>query len=46
MKRKILSLVLCLALLLGMCSTLAGCDGGTDAFVVMLEQPDGLFNPF
>ena len=36
----ILSIVLCAAML-------AGCGGaGTDAFVIMTEQLDGLFNPF
>ena len=46
MKRKILSLVLCLAMLVGMASTLSGCGGSADAFVVMTDQLDGLFNPF
>ena len=46
MKRKILSLVLCLALCIGMVPTLTGCGGDVDAFVVMTDQLDGLFNPF
>ena len=46
MKRKILSLVLCLALCVGMVPTLTGCGGDVDAFVVMTDQLDGLFNPF
>ena len=46
MKRKILSVVLSIAMLIGMCSTLTGCGGSADAFVVMTEQLDGLFNPF
>ncbi len=46
MKRKILSVVLSIALCVGMCSTLTGCGGKADAFVVMTEQLDGLFNPF
>ena len=49
MKKKIISLILCAAMCLGL---LAGCgdNGGSsakkDAFVVMTEQLDGLFNPF
>ena len=48
MKKRIISLILCLALCVGMLSSLIGCgDGGsTDAFVIMTEQLDGLFNPF
>ena len=48
MKKRILSMVLCIALCLSMVSMLSGCGGGasTDAFVVMTEQLDGLFNPF
>ena len=48
MKKRILSLVLCIAMCMGMASTLAGCGGGStpDAFVIMTEQLDGLFNPF
>ena len=46
MKTKILSLMLCLALCVGMASTLSGCSGSTDAFVIMTDQLDGLFNPF
>ncbi len=46
MKRKILSLVLCLALCVGMVPTLTGCSSAVDAFVVMTDQLDGLFNPF
>ncbi len=53
MKRKILCILLCLCLCIGMMS-MAGCGkkkqeaaaGKPDAFVVMIEQPDGLFNPF
>ena len=47
MKRKILCVLLSLLMCLGM---LAGCGskngGKPDALVVMVEQPDGLFNPF
>ena len=47
MKRKLLSLVLCVALCIGMVSGLAGCSKKkVDAFVIMTEQLDGLFNPF
>ncbi len=45
--KKIISLVLCLALCLSMAAALGGCSGkGADAFVVMTEQLDGLFNPY
>ena len=49
MKRRILALVLSIAMCVGM---LAGCGNGgggigkKDAFVIMTEQLDGLFNPF
>ena len=33
MKKRILSIVLCMALCLGMASSLAGCGGKADAFV-------------
>lgn len=47
MKKRIISLVLCLALCVGMLSSLTGCGGGSaDALVIMTEQLDGLFNPF
>ncbi len=47
MKRKWLSLILCATLCIGMCTGLAGCSkNGSDAFVIMTEQLDGLFNPF
>ena len=47
MKKKILSLVLCLAICLSMAAGFAGCGSKkTDALVVMSEQLDGLFNPF
>ena len=45
--KKILSLILCLAMCVGMASMLTACGGkSTDAFVIMTEQLDGLFNPF
>ena len=47
MKRRILCVLLCLCMCLGM---MAGCgkkgSSMPDALVVMIEQPDGLFNPF
>ena len=48
MKRRILCVLLCLCLCVGM---MAGCgkkkgNQKPDALVVMIEQPDGLFNPF
>ena len=48
MKRRILCVLLCLCLCVGM---MAGCgkkkaNQKPDALVVMVEQPDGLFNPF
>ena len=48
MKKRILSVALCLALCLGMVASLAGCSKGSnvDALVIMTEQLDGLFNPF
>ncbi len=51
MKKRILCIVLCAAMLVGSV-LLVGCskDSGTtqtpDAFVIMTEQLDGLFNPF
>ena len=45
--KKILSLLLALAMCLSMAGMLAGCGGSNaDAFVIMTEQLDGLFNPF
>jgi len=45
--KKIISLVLCLAICLSMAAGLAGCKTKkTDALVIMSEQLDGLFNPF
>ena len=46
MNKKILSIVLCIAMCISMVSMLAGCGGKADAFVIMTEQLDGLFNPF
>ena len=44
--KKILCVVLCLTMLVGMTATLSGCKNSKDAFVIMTEQLDGLFNPF
>ncbi|MBR6649816.1 MAG: hypothetical protein IKL36_00225 [Clostridia bacterium] len=47
MKKKILSLILCAAMCMGVVASFTGCSGNnTDAFVIMTEQLDGLFNPF
>ena len=47
MKKKIISVILCLAMCLGVVSSFASCSSkGADAFVIMTEQLDGLFNPF
>ncbi|MBR6677094.1 MAG: hypothetical protein IKL24_07180 [Clostridia bacterium] len=48
MKKKIISLFLCVAMLAGIASTFSSCAGGkkSDVFVIMTEQLDGLFNPF
>ncbi len=45
--KKYISLILCLALLAGMVAAFSGCSKkSVDAFVVMTDQLDGLFNPF
>ncbi len=45
--KKIISLILCVAMCFGVVASMAGCSGNsTDAFVIMTEQLDGLFNPF
>ena len=48
MKKRILSLVLVIAMCLSMGSMFVGCDEkkDVDAFVIMTEPLDGLFNPF
>ena len=43
MMKRVITLILCAALCVGF---FAGCGGGKDAFVIMTEQLDGLFNPF
>ena len=45
--KKVISLLLCVALCFGMVAMLSGCGGANaDAFVIMVDQLDGLFNPF
>ena len=47
--KKIWSRVLCLILSIAMVASLSGCGdtaAKADAFVIMTEQLDGLFNPF
>ena len=47
MKTKIISLILCFAMCIGLLSSLTACSGSnSDSFVIMTEQLDGLFNPF
>ncbi len=49
MKKRVLTIVLCMAICLGMAASMVGCGNGggaKDAFVIMTEQLDGLFNPF
>ena len=48
MKKRVFSMILCLCLCAGMVAMFTGCSGTTkaDAFVIMTDQLDGLFNPF
>ncbi len=47
MKKKIIALILCLAMCAGMALVFTGCgDEKPDAFVIMSDELDGLFNPF
>ena len=48
MKKRFLAVALCIAMCLGMVSMFSGCGktGGADAFVIMTDPLDGLFNPF
>ena len=47
MKNRIISLILCISMLLSITSVLSSCGGsGDQAFVIMTETLDGLFNPF
>ncbi len=47
MKNRIISLMLCISMLVGITSALSSCGGsGDQAFVIMTDNLDGLFNPF
>ena len=48
MKKKLISLLLCMTLCIGSLAAFTGCGRGekSDVFVIMTEKPDGLFNPF
>ncbi len=47
MKNRIISLMLCIVMMLGVTSVLSACGGrGNQAFVIMTDNLDGLFNPF
>ena len=46
MKRKILSLILCAFMCISALASCSDSSSGADAFVIMTEQLDGLFNPF
>ncbi len=50
MKTKILTLILCVAMLFSMVAVFSSCGEGSkekpDALVIMTEELDGLFNPF
>ena len=47
MKKKIISLILCVVMIFSVVSVLSSCGGsGNQAFVIMSDNLDGLFNPF
>ncbi len=46
MKNRIISLVLCVVMMFSITSVLSGCGSGNQAFVIMTDNLDGLFNPF
>ncbi len=46
MKTRILSLILCAFMCIGVFAGCSGSGANADAFVIMTEQLDGLFNPF
>ena len=47
MKKRIISMILCISIMLGIASVLSSCGGsGDQAFVIMTDNLDGLFNPF
>ena len=46
MKKRIISLILCIVMCFSIVSVLGSCGKKTDALVIMTENLDGLFNPF
>ena len=46
MKNRIISLMLCIVMMFSIASVLSGCGNGNQAFVIMTDNLDGLFNPF
>ena len=47
MKNRIISMILCISMILSILSVLTSCGGnGDQAFVIMTDTLDGLFNPF
>ena len=44
--KKLISLILCVVMLFSVASVLSGCGSGNQAFVIMTDNLDGLFNPF
>ena len=46
MKKRIICLILCVVMLASIALSLGSCGGKADAFVIMTEELDGLFNPF
>ncbi|MBO5090912.1 MAG: hypothetical protein J6K52_00345 [Clostridia bacterium] len=46
MKKRILALILCIVMCMGTVALFSSCGGDSDAFVIMSEELDGLFNPF
>ena len=47
MKNRIISLILCISMMFGITSALSSCSSsGDQAFVIMTDTLDGLFNPF
>ena len=46
MAKRLIAMLLCICICVGMVSMMTGCKKKVDAFVIMTEQLDGLFNPF
>ena len=46
MIKRIICLILCISICAGIALSLSSCGGKSDAFVIMTEELDGLFNPF